>query len=138
MGSVNKVILLGYVGKDPEVKAIASGQKVANLSLATSSSYIDKQNQKIETTEWHKLTAWRGLAEVIEKYVKKGSQLYIEGKLQTRKWDDKEGKTHYSTEVLVDNLVLLGSKGGGASQGAAPASRPASQPGVAEDDTLPF
>lgn len=138
MASVNKVIILGYVGKDPEVKTIPSGTKVASFSVATTDGYVDKKtNQKVETTEWHKLVAWSGLAGIVESYVKKGTQVYIEGKLKTRKWDDKEGKTHYSTEITVDNLVLLGSKGGG-NQAAKPATSNPAQPGVNSDEDLPF
>lgn len=128
--SVNKVFLLGHVGKDPEVRAIPSGTKVANFSLATDESYMDKKtNQKVQKTEWHNLVAWSGLADVCEKYVKKGSKLHIDGHLQTRSWDGNDGKKHYMTEIVVDNLVLLGDKGGAQGGAAArPAERPASEP----------
>jgi single-strand DNA-binding protein len=127
--SVNKVFLLGHVGKDPEVRAIPSGTKVANFSLATDESYKDKAGQKVQKTEWHNLVAWSGLAEICEKFVKKGSKLHIDGHLQTRSWDDQEGKKRYMTEIVVDNLVLLGDKGGAQGSAAArPAERPASEP----------
>lgn len=141
-GSVNRVTLLGYVGKDPEVRVIPSGAKVANFSMATTESYTDKNtNQKVDKTEWHNLVAWRGLAEVIEQYVKKGSRLFIEGKLQTRSWDDQNGQKRYMTEVLIDQMVMLGDKGG--AQGR-PAAEPrtstptSSRPGPAAEDDLPF
>ena len=110
MASVNKVILVGNVGKDPEVRYLEGGTAVANFPLATSETYKDKSGNRVETTEWHNVVAWRGLAEIIEKYVKKGSQLYIEGKLRTRSWNDKEGNKRYTTEIVADNLVLLGRK----------------------------
>ncbi len=143
-GSVNKVTLLGYVGKDPDVRAIPSGAKVANFSMATTDGYVDKNtNQKVEKTEWHNLVAWRGLAEVIEKYVKKGARLYIEGKLQTRSWDDQNGQKRYMTEILIDQMVMLGSKsgqGGGErpTAAAAPGQPQRSGPGLNPEDDLPF
>ena len=104
---VNKVILVGNVGADPEVKAVGES-KVANLTLATSETYKDKQGEKKTVTEWHRLVIWRGLADIVEKYVKKGSQLYVEGKLQTRSWEDKDGNKKFTTEVVVDTLKMLG------------------------------
>ena len=89
--SVNKVILVGHVGKDPEIRHLDSGVAVANFSLATSENYIAKNGDKVSTTEWHNIVLWRGLAEVAEKYVTKGRQLYIEGRIRTRSWDDKDG-----------------------------------------------
>ncbi len=121
MSSVNKVVLLGRLGKDPVVKTVGSGIKVANFSLATSEKWTDKATgEKKETTEWHNCQAWRGLADVIEKYVKKGDLIYVEGKLATRKWE-KDGVTHYSTEVIVDQMVMCGGKKDG---GGVPASKP--------------
>ncbi len=113
MGSLNKATLIGNLGKDPEVRAIPSGAKVANFSIATTDSYTGKDGQKVEKTEWHNIVMWRGLAEVAEKYLKKGSQVYIEGKLQTRSWDDQNGQKRYSTEIIADNMVMLGRAGGG-------------------------
>ena len=105
---VNKVILVGNLGADPEVKDV-NGSKVANFRIATSETYTDKQGVKQTNTEWHSIVAWRNLAEIIEKYVKKGSQVYVEGKLQTRSWE-KDGVKHYSTEVLISTLKMLGGK----------------------------
>jgi single-strand DNA-binding protein len=110
MGSLNKVMLIGNLGKDPEVRAIPSGAKVANFSIATTDSYTDKNtNQKVEKTEWHNIVMWRGLAEIAEKYLRKGSQVYIEGRLQTRSWDDQNGQKRYTTEVIADQMQMLGS-----------------------------
>jgi single-strand DNA-binding protein len=108
--AINKVILVGNVGKDPEIRHLDSGIAVANFPLATSESYIAKNGDKVETTEWHNIVVWRGLADVAEKYVTKGRQLYIEGKIRTRSWDDKEGNKRYTTEIVADVLQLLGSR----------------------------
>lgn len=109
--SINKVILLGYTGKDPEVKDVA-GTKVANLSLATTEKGYTLQNgiQVPDRTEWHSLIFWKGLTEVVEKYVRKGSQIYIEGKIKTRQYEDRTGSKRYVTEIFVDKLELLGSR----------------------------
>ena len=107
-GSVNKVILIGNLGKDPEIRRLENGAVVANFSIATSETYIEKStNEKRETTDWHNIVVWRGLAEVVEKYVKKGMKVYVEGKLKTRSWQDKEGNTRYTTEVLGEELTIL-------------------------------
>ena len=111
-GSVNKVILIGNLGKDPEVRHLENGAAVANFSIATSENYKDrKTGEKVSQTEWHNIVAWRGLAEIAEKYLKKGAKVYIEGKLKTRTWQDKEGNNRYSTEVITDSLTMLGSTG---------------------------
>lgn len=111
MAGVNKVILIGNLGKDPEVRHLESGAVVANFPIATSESYKDrKTGEKITQTEWHNIVIWRGLAEVAEKYLKKGSSVYIEGKLRTRSWDDKEGNKRYTTEIVADNMTMLGGK----------------------------
>ena len=110
MAGVNKVILVGNLGKDPEVRYLDSGVAVANFSLATTENYKNKQGEKVSQTEWHNIVLWRGLAEVAEKWLKKGSSVYIEGKIRTNKWEDKEGKTRYNTEILVDNMTMLGNK----------------------------
>ena len=107
-GSVNKVILIGNLGKDPEVRYLDNGVAVANLSLATSENYKNKQGERVTQTEWHDVVLWRGLAEVAEKYLKKGSSVYVEGKLRTNKWVDKDENTRYKTEVLADKLTMLG------------------------------
>ncbi len=159
MGSLNKATLIGNLGKDPEVRAIPSGAKVANFSIATTDSYTGKDGQKVEKTEWHNIVMWRGLAEVAEKYLKKGSQVYIEGRLQTRSWDDQNGQKRYTTEIVADNMVMLGRAGGGGgapreggesyqrseqpamnqsrASGGGGYSAPSSMPPQAEDD-LPF
>ena len=117
MGSLNKATLIGNLGKDPEVRSIPSGAKVANFSIATSESYTDKNGQKVDKTEWHNIVMWRGLAEVAEKYLRKGSQVYVEGRLQTRSWDDQNGQKRYTTEIVADNMVMLGRPGAGGAPG---------------------
>ena len=120
---INKVILVGNVGGDPEVRTTESGVKVARIRLATSERYTDKQSgERKELTEWHTITLWRGLADIVDRYVHKGSQLYIEGRLRTREWTDTNNVKRYTTEILADNMQLLGSRGDG--QGAAPAAAP--------------
>jgi single-strand DNA-binding protein len=121
MASVNKVILIGNLGKDPEVRYTPNGDAVATFSIATTRAWKDKQSgQRSEETEWHRLVAWGRVGEIAGEYLKKGRPVYIEGRLKTRKWDDKEGKTHYTTEVIVESLQLLGSReegdGGGQRQ----------------------
>lgn len=108
--SVNKVILVGRLGKDPEIKKMSNGESVTNVTLATSENWNDKSGVKQEKTEWHNLVFYRRLAEIAGEYLKKGSQIYIEGKLQTRKWQTKEGQDRYSTEVIVSEMRMLGSK----------------------------
>lgn len=115
MSSLNKVTLIGRVGKDPEINTSKAGKKLASLSLATSEHWKDKQGQKQEKTEWHNIVVYNeNLAKIIESYVRKGSQIYIEGQLQTRKWQDKEGKDRYTTEVVLQDfrgqIILLDSK----------------------------
>ncbi len=112
---INKVILVGNVGKDPEVKHIANGTPVAQFSLATSETYKDKSGNKTTQTEWHNIVLWRGLAEVVEKYVKKGDPLYIEGKIRSRSYDDKDGNKRYVTEIIADTMQMLGRKSSGES-----------------------
>ena len=112
--SLNKVMLIGNVGRDPEVRYLEGGAngnaKVASFSVATTERYRDRNGETRENTDWHNVVAWRGNADVVEKYVKKGTQLYIEGRLKTREWTDQTGNKRYTTEVLVDNLQLLGRK----------------------------
>lgn len=106
--SVNKVILLGNLGKDPEVRHLENGKAVANFSIATSESYKDKTGERVTNTEWHNVVLWSPLAEIAEKYLKKGSQVFIEGKITTRSYDDKEGVTKYITEVVGRQLTMIG------------------------------
>jgi len=108
---INKVILLGNVGKDPEVKYFDNESSVANFSLATSETYTNKNGEKVTNTEWHNVQAWRGLAKVVEKYVRKGDLIYIEGRIKTRSYDDKDGNKKYVTEILADEMKMLGSRG---------------------------
>lgn len=150
MAGVNKVILVGNLGKDPEVRHLESGAVVANFPIATTETYKDKSGNRQEQTEWHNIVLWRGLAEVAEKYLRKGNQVYIEGKLRSRSWEDKEGNTRYITEVIGDNMTMLGSKGGSSdnnSSSSAPSNeskqeaKPAENPDLSsseEEDDLPF
>ncbi|MBN2213811.1 MAG: single-stranded DNA-binding protein [Bacteroidales bacterium] len=108
--SVNKAILVGYVGNDPEVRYLESKTPVCNFRLATSEVYKNRNGERITSTEWHNIVLWRGLAEVAEKYVKKGTQIYIEGRIRTRSWDDKDGNKRYTTEIVGDNMQLLGKR----------------------------
>lgn len=135
--SVNKVILVGRVGKDPEIRDV-NGTKVAQFTLATSErGYTTQSGQQIpERTEWHNIVVWRGLAEVAEKYIRKGSQLYIEGKIKTRSYDDNQGIKRYVTEIMADNIQMLGSKPEG--QQAQQAQAPVYQSANNNDDGLPF
>ena len=111
MAGVNKVILVGNLGKDPEVRHLESGVMVANFPLATTESYKDRNSgERRQVTEWHNVVLWRGLAEISEKYLKKGNQVYVEGKLRTRSWQDQEGNTRYTTEVIADNMTMLGGR----------------------------
>jgi len=113
MAGVNKVILVGNLGKDPEVRHLEGGNSVANFTLATNEYYKDKQGARVERTEWHNISAWRGLAELAEKYLKKGSQVYVEGKLRTRQYQDKDQQTRYITEIIAEEISLLGGRPGG-------------------------
>jgi len=108
--SVNKAILVGFVGNDPEVRYLDSGTAVANFRLATSENYTNRAGEKVSQTEWHNVVLWRGLAEIAEKYVKKGTQVYIEGRIRTRAWDDRDGNKRYTTEIVADNLQLMGKR----------------------------
>ncbi|HET6225512.1 MAG TPA: single-stranded DNA-binding protein [Bacteroidia bacterium] len=110
MAGVNKVILIGNLGKDPEVRHLEGGTAVASFTLATSETYKDKNGQRVEQTEWHNVVVWRGLAEVAEKYLKKGMTIYVEGKLRTRAWEDKDKVKRYSTEIVADAFTMLGKK----------------------------
>ncbi|HKR06574.1 MAG TPA: single-stranded DNA-binding protein [Bacteroidia bacterium] len=110
MSGVNKVILVGRAGKDPEVRHLEGGANVAKFSLATSETYKKPDGTKVETTEWHNIVLWRGLADVAERFVRKGSQVYIEGKIRSRTWDDKDGVKRYAIDIVADNMTLLGRK----------------------------
>ena len=156
MASVNKVILVGNLGADPETRYMPNGDAVCNIRLATTESWKDKASgEKKEITEWHRVVFYRKLAEIVNQYVKKGSALYIEGRIRTRKWQDKEGQERYTTEIEASEMQMLGGRGqgGGESAGApparqqgntggggAPARRPAPSGGSFEDmdDDIPF
>lgn len=143
--SVNKVILIGNVGQDPEVRHLDKDVAVANFSLATSESYTAKNGEKVTTTEWHNIVVWRGLAKVVEQYVHKGDKLYIEGRIRTRSWDDKDGNKRYTTEIYADNMEMLTPRGqaAGGQQVSAPSNQSAesvNEPdfSTSEEDDLPF
>jgi len=149
---VNKVFLLGNVGKDPEIRATAGGMTIASFTLATADRRKDAQGNWQDSTEWHNLVAFQRTAEIVRDYVKKGTQLFIEGKIQSRSWDDKEtGQKKYKTEILVNELSLLGKPGGGSGEGGShaksnttpyTATTPAAAPDYADqgitDDDIPF
>jgi len=147
---INKVILIGNLGQDPELRYTGSGTAVCNMRLATSESYKDANGEWVEKTEWHTVVAWSRLAEICNEYLKKGSQVYFEGSLQTRSWEDRDGNTRYTTEVKAREMLILGSRDGGAgdfNQGS-PGARPQQQAKprqpagddytFAPDDDLPF
>jgi single-strand DNA-binding protein len=160
MASVNKVIIVGNLGRDPETRYMPNGEAVTNIAVATTESWKDKSSgEKKELTEWHRITFYRKLAEIAGQYLKKGSQIYLEGRLQTRKWTDKDGVERYTTEIIADTMQMLGSRqgmGGGApmdddygsapaprqnSGSGAPAGRAASKPAPNFndiDDDIPF
>ncbi len=150
MASVNKVILIGNLGRDPEMRYMPSGDAVANISLATTENWKDKNGEKQEKTEWHRVVMFGKVAEIAGEYLKKGSPAYFEGRIQTRKWTDKEGQERYSTEVVADRMQMLGSRSGGSArpmpdeEEAAPATgKPAAagqQGGGFDDmeDDIPF
>ena len=115
--SVNKAILVGRLGRDPETRFTGGGQAVANFSVATDHSYKDRNGERQKKTEWHKIVAWGKLAEIVQKYLKKGSLIYIEGRIETREWQDKEGQKRYSTEIIASEMRMLGGRGDGAGAG---------------------
>ncbi len=147
MGSVNKAILIGNLGKDAELRYTASGAPVVSARIATTDRFTDRDGQKREDTQWHDIVIWGKTAEAIHEYLVKGKQIYVEGRLQTRKWTDKEGKDRYNTEVRADRVVLLGGGGSGEGRargprssagdvdGGAPDSAPIDAP---NDDDIPF
>ena len=154
MASLNKVMLIGNLGKDPEVRYTASGQAVAGFSLATSEKFKNKSGEWEERTEWHRVTLWGKLAEIAGQYLKKGSQIYVEGRLRTRKWQDKDGQERQTTEIVIEEMKMLGSRQGmgepSSSYGGDSAPAPAQSFGGAKpaaakkasfddmDDDIPF
>ena len=149
MAGVNKVILVGNLGKDPEIRVLESGTKVATFSLATTESYKDRNSgERVDKTEWHNIVLWRALADIAERFLNKGSQIYIEGKLQTRSYEDKDGNTRYTTEVVGQNMTMLGgrpSNDGGGYNSPASGSKASEPTEIKKDlaandetDDLPF
>jgi single-strand DNA-binding protein len=138
-GSVNKVILIGNLGKDPEVRHLESGVSVASFPLATSENYTNKSGERVSNTDWHNVVLWRGLADVASKFLKKGSKIYVEGKLKTRSWQDQEGNTRYTTEVVADSMTMLdrASADGSSAQQSSAQSPEVNLPENDTDD-LPF
>lgn len=144
---INKVILIGNLGKDPEVRYMANGGAVCNVTLATSESWKDKQSgEQKDKTEWHNIVFYRRLAEIAGEYLRKGSQVYVEGKLQTRKWQDKTGNDRYTTEIIANEMQMLGGRGGGgggsadfAGERSSPQAAPAPAAAADDfDDDIPF
>jgi single-strand DNA-binding protein len=148
--SVNKVILIGHLGADPETRVMPSGMTVANVRVATSENWKDKQSGETqERTEWHNIAMFGRLGEIAAEYLRKGSQVYIEGRLRTRKWQDKEGRDRYTTEIIANDMQMLGGRGGGgggggyaeSAGGGAATTRETAAPAVAQedfDDDIPF
>jgi single-strand DNA-binding protein len=138
--AINKVILLGNLGKDPEMRATASGMQVARFSLATSERRKDQSGQQVEHTEWHNIVSFGKTAELCQRYLKKGRQVFIEGRIRTNKWQDKEGKDRYTTEIICDNVQFIGSRGdsaGGDYASAAPVANDNVLAGIPTADALP-
>jgi len=142
MSSLNKVMLIGRLGKDPDIRVTQDGVSVANFSLATSDFYPDKSGARQERTEWHNIVAWNKLADLAKRYLVKGRQVYVEGRIRTREWDDKDGNKRRTTEVIASAMVLIGSRPEGVE--TASSQRPAreTEPGTADveitDDDIPF
>src|SRR5262245_34188891 len=140
MGSVNKVILVGNLGRDPEVRYTQGGSPVANFTLATNEVWTDKAGARQERTEWHRIVVWGKTAEIVKEHCSKGKQVYIEGSIQTREWNDREGKKRTTTEIKAQRVVLIGrpgGEGGGGMRGASPAPEMVAEEAPPEDD-IPF
>ena len=149
MAGINKVILVGNLGKDPEVRAVGTDRKVASFSLATTESYKNKSGERVDQTEWHNVVFWGPIADVIERYLRKGSQIYVEGKIRTRSYDDKDGVKKYITEIIGDTMTMLGTKGSSDASGSSNSSSSSSaspalesagsfEPQTSGADDLPF
>jgi single-strand DNA-binding protein len=132
MASVNKVILVGNLGRDPEVRYLPDGGAVANVSVATTEAWKDKAGERQEQTEWHRVAFFGKLAEIAGEYLKKGSQIYVEGRIRTRKWQDKEGQDRYTTEIVADRMQMLGSRGGAGASGGSDAPERSAPPSAKE------
>ena len=139
MAGVNKVIIVGRLGKDPEVRYTPSGAAVANFTVATSEEWKDKETgEKQERTEWHRIVAWRRLGEICGEYLHKGKEVYIEGRLQTRSWEDRDGNTKYTTEIVAQNMQMLGSAGKKGRAESSGEHSPSEEPANIPDDDIPF
>jgi single-strand DNA-binding protein len=143
MAGINKVILIGRLGQDPEMRYTQDGTAVANFSIATSDEWKDKETgEKRERTEWHRIVAWRKLGELCGEYLSKGRQVYIEGKLQTREWQDRDGNRRFTTEIVASEVQFLGGRESGGSRGGSEGPPPPTEPppfgGPANDDDIPF
>lgn len=139
MASVNKAIIVGNLGKDPEVRYTASGEAICNITVATSETWKDKATgEKKEATEWHRISFFGKLAEIAGQYLKKGSQVYVEGSIRTRKWQDKDGQDRYATEIRGDRMQMLGGRAAPQDGTATAAPKDSQQQGGTEDDDIPF
>jgi single-strand DNA-binding protein len=146
MSGVNKAILVGHLGADPEFRHTANGTPVATFRMATTERYNDRSGERQERTEWHRVVAWAKLAEICNSYLKKGKQVYIEGRIQTRQWEDQSGNTRYTTEIIANNMVMLGRAGDATNDFPAqqfppddvPSQKGAGGGGGSDDDDLPF
>jgi len=142
---INKAIILGRLGSDPEVRHTPSGSTVANFSVATSRSWKNKDGENVDETEWHRIVAWGRLAEICKEYLRKGSQIYLEGRIQTRDWEDQNGQKRYTTEIVMNEMQMLGTAGGGGGMGGGMGSSsqgtsiaPPVDPGPSNADDVPF
>jgi len=140
MGSVNKVILIGNLGQDPELKYMPNGDAVCNFTMATTDSWKNRDGEQQDRTEWHRIVAFRRLAEICGEYLKKGKQVFIEGKIRTRSWDDKDGVKRYTTEILADQMTMLGRKDDdlNGENYSAPSGSPEKPKKLDDEDDLPF
>lgn len=141
MASINKVILVARLGKDPEIRSMPNGKSVANFSVATSRQWKNQNGEKQEETEWSNIITYNKLADIIGKYLRKGSQVYLEGRLQTRRWQDKEGKDRYTTEIICNEMQMLDGKKDGGGSSAAPVNQPTAGGGGGSkdmDEDIPF
>jgi len=138
MAGINKVILVGHLGRDPEIRQVNGDVKVASFSLATTESYKNRDGLRVDNTEWHNIVLWRGLAEVAERYLRKGNLVYIEGKIKTRSWEDEHGNKKYRTEIIADQMTMLGKKDDNAAvpPPSLPDDQPAASSGAAPEDPL--
>lgn len=142
MAGVNKVILVGRLGADPEIKSVSSGQNVARFNVATSENWTDREGQKQERTEWHRIVVWGKLADLCGKYLAKGRQVYVEGRLQTRQWEDQQGQKRYTTEIVATTIQFLGEAGAERSMSASSTSTNANdfppEPSFNSSEDIPF